>query len=523
MTTKAKLKIDTGGQGDLFAHAANQERNDEPVLSTPVACKRRFNAPNPENITIGNTLLEEYLRTADQKLPFVLAEVLDEQDYTEFEQRYDCKGRPPYAPRNMVGIILYCIMQGASSLRSVEKSARLDLGCMWVSGGITPDHANIGRFINMHAETLTTSFFEAIVRTALKKTNSSINTLAGDGTVIEAACSHYKVYKEEALREMAAQAHQKLEQESDNQTLQKHAEQLDTALEEIDRRNAKKKTTKERQINPSEPDAMLQKAKRGRGFAMSYKPSVFANSQRIVVASGVNPGSEIDVIPDMLKQAKALGDSQFEELLLDAGYFADGVIKATLDEDVSLLCPEKTQSKRKGKAKYFSKDQFRYDAASDSYICPAGEQLIFLDKRNSEEKRHYSNAPCQTCLLKEQCTPSKRGRMVKRTHSDEMKEALREIMKHPQAREAFSKRQAMVEPVFGYLRQVQGLNRFRRKGLGGARVEFGLHLLAYNISRILAYFYHKNRLIWGYIREIIAIIASAMNDRQLIPDKMMTS
>ena len=46
----------------------------------------------------------------------------------------------------------------------------------------------------------------------------------------------------------------------------------------------------------------------------------------------------------------------------------------------------------------------------------------------------------------------------------------------------------MVEPVFGYLRQVQGLNRFLRRGLRGVKVEFGLHILAYNLSRVVAHY-----------------------------------
>ena len=38
-------------------------------------------------------------------------------------------------------------MLGVSSLRSLERLARIDLGAMWVTGGFAPDHANIGRLI----------------------------------------------------------------------------------------------------------------------------------------------------------------------------------------------------------------------------------------------------------------------------------------------------------------------------------------------------------------------------------------
>ena len=59
-------------------------------------------------------------------------------------------------------------------------------------------------------------------------------------------------------------------------------------------------------------------------------------------------------------------------------------------------------------------------------------------------------------------------------------------MQQPQARERYLKRQGMVEPVFSHLRYQQGLNRFRRNGLRGVRLEFSLHAMAYNLSRAWA-------------------------------------
>ena len=60
-------------------------------------------------------------------------------------------------------------------------------------------------------------------------------------------------------------------------------------------------------------------------------------------------------------------------------------------------------------------------------------------------------------------------------------------MATPKAQSRYLKRQGMVEPVFGHLRERQGLNRFRRKGLSGVRLEFALHALAYNLSRAVVY------------------------------------
>ncbi|GHA88539.1 hypothetical protein GCM10007159_07440 [Modicisalibacter luteus] len=104
------------------------------------------------------TPLEDHLRQAGIRAPFVVAELLDAQDWTPFEERYAATGRAPYAPRAMMGLILYGIMHGVSSLRALERLARVDLGGMCVAGGISPDHANIGRFISLHEQTLTQAF-----------------------------------------------------------------------------------------------------------------------------------------------------------------------------------------------------------------------------------------------------------------------------------------------------------------------------------------------------------------------------
>ncbi len=98
----------------------------------------------------------------------------------------------------------------------------------------------------------------------------------------------------------------------------------------------------------------------------------------------------------------------------------------------------------------------------------------------------YRTSACQNCARRGECTTAKAGRRIRRLEGDEAKEALREVMQHPQAQKDFTERQAMVEPVFSHLRLVQGLTRFRRRGLAGVKREFALHVLAYNLSRAVA-------------------------------------
>ena len=492
MSSTRKLPSPDDPQFDLFGGVPVD--SDTPTLQTAVHSGRRFVTGDSNAIFLGATRLEEHLKRSGQHAPFAVARLLGGQDWQAFERRYAATGRAPYAPSLMVGLILYGVMQGVHSLRELERLARLDLGCMWVTGGIAPDHANIGRFIVQHEASLTQDFFESLTRSILKATGSGSARLAGDGTVIEAACSHYNLLKEEAVKARATAAHQAVERAPENQAAQQEQKRSARCQELFEQRQTARrsngKNVETLRISGSEPEAMVQRLKRGHGFAPSYKPSVLANPDRIITAFEIDPSSETKVIAPMLDQSARVTGEGVRELLLDAGYFDDEVIDATLTRDISLLCPEgqwPTQTNEEG---LYHKSAFTFDAHTDTYRCPAGQTLI-LNSKCGETPRtravsRYATSSCKDCKLRANCTKAVQGRRIKRYPEDEQRDALRLVMQHRQARRIFSQRKAIVEPVFSSLRGQQGLDRFRRRGLQAVKREFALHVMAYNLSRAVA-------------------------------------
>jgi transposase len=481
------------GQLGLFGDFSDGSQNKVKVR-TAVGSGRRFVTGNPRSIFLGALRLEDHLKQAGQTAAFTVANLLDEQDWQPFEARYRATGRAPYAPRLMLGLILYGVMQGVHSLRELERLARLDLGCMWVTGGIAPDHANIGRFIVTHEDSLTQDFFESLTRSILKTSGTQSSTrLAGDGTVIEAACSHYKLLREEAIKARVEAANKALVQAPEDRAAQQEVENSRQCLDILKaRQQARKRSgrnTESLSISGSEPEAMVQKLKRGKGKAASYKPSVLANENRIITALAVDPSSETKVVAAMLDQSARVIGSPVAELLLDAGYFDDGVIAATLEREVSLLCPEGKAPGIVKDSKVFHKSSFQYDSQADTYRCPAGQILIFLKSADATQtkraNRLYGTDACGSCPVRTQCTKSAKRR-IQRHPEDTERDALRLVMQQRQVVDIFRQRKAMVEPVFSHLRDQQGLNRFRRKGLRAVRREFALHVLAYNLSRAVA-------------------------------------
>jgi transposase len=492
MSTFCKVPSPDGKQYDLFGQMAVGEMKPK---RNAADTGRRFVTGDPREIVLGTTGLQDYLKKAGQQAPFVVAHLLGQQDWSPFEQRYAATGRAPYAPRQMLGLILYGVMQGIHSLRQLERLARVDLGCMWVTGGIAPDHANIGRFIVLHEELLSQSFFESLTRAVLNLGGSDNSCLAGDGTVIEAACSHYKLLREEAVKARAEAAKAAVQNTPDDpqaQEQQQHSQHCQKVFEQ--RKAARCRSGRSSQtlcISVSEPDAMVQPLKRARGSTTSYKPSVLANEQRIITAHALDASSETKVIGPLLEQSIRVTGTKPQDVLLDAGYFNDAVIEVTLAHDISLLCPDgKWPQRPKDEQGLFHKRAFTYDESTNTYRCPAGQILTLRYSSaatpHSREHRQYATTACGDCRLRAKCTKTQEGRSVKRYPEDERREALRQVMQQRGARRVYCQRQAMVEPVFSHLRNQQGLDRFRRRGLQAVKREFALHVLAHNLSRAVA-------------------------------------
>lgn len=484
--------MDTSNQIALFDETAASTPQGEPAAGGARKQALRFEAPDPARIRINEVRLDQLLKQVGQHAPLKMRAWLAQMCFSEFEQAYEPGGRPPYAPRAMVGVILSGIMQGITSLRDLEGFARTDLGCWWVSGGIMPDHSILGRFIQRHAGLLTEEFFDQLTGKVLKLTGSGTGVVAGDGTVIEAAASRYRQMRAEALAQALQAAREGAQGDSAPSARVEQLQRAHSILESRrQERQAHGKDPEGLTINPHEPEAVVQPQKDKQRYAASYKPSVLANDKRVIVAAQVHASSETAVVEQLLDQAQ--GHGKIDTALFDAGYFATDIIAATAQRQIELLCPEGQSQGRnwnKHSDKQFPKSAFDYQGTQDCYRCPGGQSLTPVGRYSGNASgpayTEYGTGACAACPLRDKCTRSAQGRRIKRYAIDAQKDALRAKMAQAEARERYVQRQAMVEPVFSGLRDRQGLQRFRRHGLAGVRVEFALHAMAYNLSRALA-------------------------------------
>jgi len=469
-------RIDRNPQPDLFGAPPSPEKRLQRTATLTLI------DPDPSELTIGNSSLKRHLEAMGIRAPFIVRDTLAELDYSVFLEQYQGGGRAPYAPRCMVGILLYGLMRGVTSLRALERFSRTDLGCWWVSGGITPDHSILGRFMQRHETALKETLFSAVVTAALRRTETSASDLAGDGTVIEAMSSRYGLLRAEALKQARAALAEAEDEASVTQRTRLKA--LEEALWQRRKESGHPKSYE--RGHPMEPDASVLKQKGG-GHRLSYAPVVLANSARIVVDAEVAPGFELKAM------VKALRGTEAQRVSLDNGFLKGPVLETALERDLDALIATKGEAAGDpddGAQQYRAED-FEYLEGEDVYVCPAGQVLVPVAESGGGIEgggyvRYANRDACGACAQRGQCTKS-RYRIVQRTRATMLRETMRQIMKHPQARARYARHKAWVEPVFSELRLRQGLNRFRRRGLEKVRLEFRLHLTAYNLSRIVAW------------------------------------
>lgn len=485
-----------------------------------------FNDPTPDAIYIGETLLKHYLERVDQKWVFTFRKLLLDLDWEPFTSKYPGRGRPAYHPRSMMAIVLYGHLTGQTSLRQMQRIAATDVILWWLTGGIIPDYSSLCRFILFHQEHIHEGFFEDLTRQIVQRLHAKTDTLAIDGTVVQAAASRWRLIQQEAAREEALRSAERAQQEPDNARLQQEAQHAQRVLEAAQERDAARIAKEGRNqakpvsVSPTEPEAVIQNRKAD-SPAPSYKPSVAVNAARLILAHSVHPSEEASQVAPLVEQARRVDSSAGATVLADGAYNTEQVHQAAQTQNFELLSP----SPKDSSTGQLSKDVFIYDAERDVYVCPEGRLLHRVSKENIYPPR-YRTQSCANCPLASKClrveTPpvkssAKSGekekkpkskymsrRTIKRFESDPAKKALHEKMQTAEAQARYMRRQGSVEPVFGELKGVQGLRRFHRRGLVGVRLEFSLHCLAHNVRRLRAVgvFLRLSRALWGLHRPL---------------------
>jgi transposase len=407
-------------------------------------------------------------------------------------------GRPAYHPADLLKIYIYGYLNRIQSSRRLEREAQRNVELMWLTGRLMPDFKTIANFrkdngkairavcrqfvvlcqqVGLFSEALIAidgSKFKAVNNRDRNFTSAKLQRRMEE---IESSINRYLSALDTADRQEPVVSQPKTER------LHSKIAALKIKMQELKEIEAQLNETPDKQISLTDPDARSMKT-RGTGIVGYNVQTAVETKHHLIVAHEVtNDGSDRSQLSPMAKQAReAMG---FKELsaVADRGYFKSEEIHACHEAGITVFVPKVVTSGATAAGR-FGREDFTYDSSKNEYQCPAGDRLIwrFSSIEKGLKMDCYWSSNCQSCSLKKRCTPSPQRRVKRWEH-----EAILDTMQSrlDQAPAMMRIRKQTVEHPFGTLKAWMGATHFLTKTLPRVSTEMSLHVLAYNMKRVI--------------------------------------
>ncbi len=410
-------------------------------------------------------------------------------------------GRPGYHPSALLKLYIYGYLNQVQSSRRLEREAGRNVEVMWLVGRLAPDHKTIANFRKDNGG-------------AIRKVCAEFVTLCRQLDLFAEACVAIDGSKFKAVNSRdrnVTRGKMKRRMKEAEKSVERYLQQLDSAdrqepsvartnktqrltdkiamlrdemkrLEEVE---AEMLATPDKQISLTDPDARSM-ATSGRGSGVvgyNVQAAVDTTHHLIVAHEVINEGNDRAQLAAMSKQAKAALETDALEVVADRGYFNGEEILACDKADITVTLPKPLTSNNRVKGRFVKQD-FRYVAADDVYICPAGERLVyhFSNVEKGLTLRRYWTGACRSCAIKDLCTTGKERRIARWEHEHVVEAVERRLDEHP---ERMRTRRNTVEHPFGTIKAWMGATHFQMRTLKKVGTEMALHVLAYNLKRVM--------------------------------------
>ncbi|MGW1584978.1 IS1182 family transposase [Streptomyces sp. NPDC002338] len=459
---------------------------------------KKFRAFDPGQVLLLPPSLDEWL--PEDHLARFVADLVDEAldlssilaDYTEK------RGYPPYDPRLMVRLLIYGYTTGVRSSRAIERRCVDDVAFRFLAADQAPDFRSIARFRRRHLDALAGLFLQSL-HLAQKLGMVKMGRVALDGTKLEANASKHKamsygrlIDKEERIEaEIAAleaataalladaeatdaaedarcgvdgkdtdlpaeldrrekrlarlqAARAQIEAEAADKA-RKHAQEKErhrqqragssdeqAVIDAGEKAAAKARPKPKNQANFTDPDSRIMKNSDGAYIQAYNAQAVVEEQHQIITAADVTTcASDAPNYTSMLDQSAANTGTHPKQALVDAGYCSDANLEAARDRQLS--------------------------CGTDTFMATG-------------RLGHDEHVP-----------PAPRGRIPK---DATLKERMARKLRTKLGRKAYSRRKAIVEPVFGQIMTCQNGRQLLLRGEEGARGEWQLLAACHNLRKI---------------------------------------
>ncbi len=409
-------------------------------------------------------------------------------------------GRPAYHPSTMLKLFVYGYLNRIQSSRRLEREAGRNVELMWLLERLAPDFKTIADFRKDNSKGIknTCRSFIGLCREMNMFTDVIV---AIDGSKFKAVNSKENNYTPKKLQfhiarvekhidkylEQLGDSDKEDERDTDESPVKDKIAWLKKRLAELRALEEEVNNHPEKQISTVDPDSRLMKTQgMTRVVCFNVQNAVDAK-HHLIVAHKVTNKQDRGQLCHMAKQVQTALRRESITIVADKGYYSGPDIKDTQDAGMVALVPkgDTSGSEKKG---IFNRSLFKYDSSKDIYICPANEELEHrfssVEKGITIKKYLLDVMTCRACSMKPQCSKSKTPRRISRwEHQDEIDPMDDLLTSSPHM---MLLRKQTVEHPFGTIKAWMGATHFLTRGLKSVGTEMNLHVLAYNLKRMIS-------------------------------------
>jgi transposase/IS5 family transposase len=392
-------------------------------------------------------------------LPAFISDLVDELDLAPFLAAHDePRGMPPYHPAMMLKVLLYGYAVGVRSSRKLEERLRSDVGFMYLAGQARPDHKTISEFRRRHLDAFEALFLD-ILHLCQAAGLVKLGRVALDGTKVKADASKHKAMSyarmdecEAALRaevkRILAEAEATDRAEDERYGEDVRGDELPPELRTREGRlrairKARAALEEEAQERTGDPDAVPDpRAQRNftdpesrimpskpDGWVQGYNAGAVVDAEHQVIVATTITADTTDTgsLPALVDGVEANTGRRPKKLLADAGYASDDNLAHLAGKGI------------------------------DAYVAV-------------RRAKHATTPP-----------PAPRGR-IPRTATPRQRMARKLTTK--KGRAEYARRKAIVEPVFGQIKEAMGFRRFSLRGKAKVTGEWHLVCAVHDLGKL---------------------------------------
>jgi transposase len=405
----------------------------------------------------------------EKHLAYFVSDVVDNVDLSAMDAVYgsEKRGQPPYDPLMMTKVLVYGYCVGVFSSRRIERRLVEDIAFRVLAADNQPNFRTISDFRKIHLQTLE-GLFEQVLKIALEAGAMKVGRVALDGTKVKANASKHKAMSYDRMLEKERQL------KAEVKRLLAQAEAADA---EEDARYGKDRTGDELPAELERRETRLKKIKEA-------KRAVEERARQKAVAEGKDP-----------KQAEPKDKDQYNftdpQSRIMKG--ADGFVQAynaqaAVEPEFQFIVGQTVTQAANDKEQLIpmlatieeQSGQRPDDVLADSGYC-SEKNLEGLDSEEKPERRVNGYIATERQKHDEYKEPCPKGPLPKEaTRVDRMRRKL----KTKAGKAVYAARKAIVEPVFGQIKQARGFRQFLLRGIDKVRGEWSLVCLTHNVLKM---------------------------------------